>query len=81
MVRPRPVTLDSFFMQPNYGIVSQWFVRINSDLRFEMDRRTKQRLDLQLVCRIGPGRLLSAPIDSPEVLVTENFSRTGILLR
>jgi len=46
-----------------------------------MDRRTKQRLDLQLVCRIGPSKVLSTPISSADVLVTQNFSRTGILLR
>jgi hypothetical protein len=45
-----------------------------------MDRRTKERLDLQLVCRVGSGK--SSPAASPdEHLMSENFSRNGILLR
>jgi hypothetical protein len=46
-----------------------------------MDRRTKQRLDLRLVCRIGSSKLLSAAVSPADLLVTENFSRNGILLR
>ena len=46
-----------------------------------MERRAKQRLDLQLLCRIGPSKLLSAPVGTGAVLVSQNLSRTGILLR
>jgi hypothetical protein len=42
-----------------------------------MDRRTKIRLDLQLLCRIGDDRLLSAPFEG----LTENMSRDGMLMR
>lgn len=42
-----------------------------------MDRRTKARLDLQLRCRIGDDRLLSAPLEA----FTENMSRGGMLMR
>ena len=42
-----------------------------------MDRRTKQRLDLQLLCHLGAGAVCSAPVDG----VTENISRDGILMR
>src|SRR5690242_2074449 len=42
-----------------------------------MDRRTKARLDLQLLCRIGTERLVSAPLEG----LTENVSRDGMLMR
>jgi c-di-GMP-binding flagellar brake protein YcgR len=42
-----------------------------------MDRRTKTRIDLQLLCRIGADRLVSAPLEG----VTENVSRDGMLMR
>jgi len=42
-----------------------------------MERRTKARLDLQLLCRIGDDKLLSAPLEA----FTENMSRDGILMR
>src|SRR5690348_6848532 len=45
-----------------------------------MDRRTKERLDLQLVCRIGSRKVFSA-LRAHGTLLTENLSRTGILLR
>lgn len=77
----RPVTLDSVLVQPIFGIVSPLPERINSDITNEMDRRTKQRLDLQLVCRVGASKVLSAPASKTKFLVTENFSRSGILLR
>jgi hypothetical protein len=43
----------------------------------QMDRRTKARLDLQLLCRIGTDRLLSEPLEG----LTENVSRDGMLMR
>lgn len=46
-----------------------------------MERRTKERIDLQLICRIGCCEMLSMPRSSRDVLMSENFSRTGILLR
>jgi hypothetical protein len=46
-----------------------------------MDRRSKERIDLQLICRIGRSEMLSTPRASCDVLMSENFSRTGILLR
>lgn len=46
-----------------------------------MDRRTKERLDLQLVCRVGAGKALPAASRADERLMSENFSRNGILLR
>lgn len=42
-----------------------------------MDRRTKQRIDLQLHCRLGTGAIRSAALEG----ITENISRTGILMR
>lgn len=41
-----------------------------------MDRRDKERHELQLVCRFGAARVLSAPYQG----VTENVSRAGILM-
>lgn len=46
-----------------------------------MDRRSKERIDLQLICRIGSCEMLSMPRSSCDVLMSENFSRAGILLR
>jgi c-di-GMP-binding flagellar brake protein YcgR len=42
-----------------------------------MDRRTKQRVDLQLICSLGESAVRSTPLQS----VTENISRDGILMR
>jgi hypothetical protein len=42
-----------------------------------MERRTKARLDLQLLCRIGDDRILSAPLEA----FTEKMSRDGMLMR
>jgi len=46
-----------------------------------MDRRTKERLDLQLVCRVAAGKAQQAESCAGERLMSENFSRNGILLR
>ena len=46
-----------------------------------MNGRTSERLDLQLICRIGRSKMLSMPRSSPDVLMSENLSRAGILLR
>jgi hypothetical protein len=46
-----------------------------------MNGRRHERLDLQLTCRIGCTEMLSTPRSSPDVLMSENFSRAGILLR
>jgi hypothetical protein len=47
-----------------------------------MNRRTKERLDLRLLCRIGPAKVLSA-LDSPaqSIGLTQNLSRSGLLMR
>jgi len=42
-----------------------------------MDRRTKSRIDVQLTCYIGAGRVTGEPMRT----ITENVSRTGILMR
>ena len=42
-----------------------------------MDRRTKERMDVQLTCYVGAGRVQATPIKA----LTENVSRTGILMR
>jgi c-di-GMP-binding flagellar brake protein YcgR len=42
-----------------------------------MDRRTKTRIDLQLICRIGAGEVLSHPCEG----LIENVSRGGMLMR
>jgi hypothetical protein len=41
-----------------------------------MDRRVKERHELQLVCRFGTASILSAPYEG----VTQNVSRDGILM-
>jgi hypothetical protein len=46
-----------------------------------MNGRRSERLDLQLICRIGRSKMLSMPRSSPDVLMSENFSRAGLLLR
>ena len=46
-----------------------------------MNRRSKERLDLQLVCRLSAGNTKSAAVNSADQLMSENFSRNGILLR
>jgi c-di-GMP-binding flagellar brake protein YcgR len=42
-----------------------------------MDRRNKTRIDLQLTCYIGAGKVQAAPVHA----ITENVSRTGMLMR
>jgi c-di-GMP-binding flagellar brake protein YcgR len=42
-----------------------------------MDRRTKSRIDVQLTCYVGAGRVQAEPIRA----LTENVSRTGMLMR
>lgn len=46
-----------------------------------MDRRSKERLDLQLVCRVGSGKTQPAEGGPNDHLMSENFSRNGMLLR
>jgi c-di-GMP-binding flagellar brake protein YcgR len=43
----------------------------------QMDRRTKSRIDVQLTCYVGAGRVTGEPMRA----LTENVSRTGILMR
>jgi hypothetical protein len=45
------------------------------------DRRARSRLDLQLICRVGAGQVASTPVTPDSVLLSENISRAGILLR
>jgi c-di-GMP-binding flagellar brake protein YcgR len=42
-----------------------------------MDRRTKTRIDVQLTCCINAGKAQATPVRA----ITENVSRTGILMR
>jgi c-di-GMP-binding flagellar brake protein YcgR len=42
-----------------------------------MDRRTKSRIDVQLTCYVGAGKVKAEPIRA----FTENVSRTGIRMR
>ncbi len=42
-----------------------------------MDRRSKSRIDVQLTCYVGAGRIKAAPLRT----LTENVSRTGVLMR
>jgi c-di-GMP-binding flagellar brake protein YcgR len=42
-----------------------------------MDRRTKSRIDVQLTCYVGAGKVKAAPVRA----LTENVSRTGMLMR
>jgi c-di-GMP-binding flagellar brake protein YcgR len=42
-----------------------------------MDRRTKSRIDVQLTCYVGAGKVEAASIRA----LTENVSRTGMLMR
>jgi hypothetical protein len=51
-----------------------------------MNRRTKERLDLQLLCRIGARTVLSTPSGRQAAKVrgiglTENLSRSGLLMK
>lgn len=50
---------------------------INIKLPPKMDRRTKTRIDVQLTCYVGAGRIKGAPMRT----FTENVSRTGMLMR
>jgi c-di-GMP-binding flagellar brake protein YcgR len=43
----------------------------------KMDRRTKSRIDVQLTCFIGAGKVLASPLR----MLTRNVSRNGILMR
>ena len=42
-----------------------------------MDRRTKSRIEVQLTCYVGAGKVQAAPVCA----FTENVSRTGMLMR
>ena len=42
-----------------------------------MDRRSKSRVDVQLTCYVGAGRIKGEPLRT----LTENVSRTGMLMR
>jgi c-di-GMP-binding flagellar brake protein YcgR len=42
-----------------------------------MDRREKSRIDVQLTCYVGAGRVKAEPMRA----ITENVSRTGMLMR
>lgn len=42
-----------------------------------MDRRTRSRIDVQLTCFVGSGRAHAEPLRA----LTENVSRTGVLMR
>jgi c-di-GMP-binding flagellar brake protein YcgR len=42
-----------------------------------MDRRTKSRIDVQLMCYVGAGKVHATPMRA----FTENVSRTGMLMR
>jgi c-di-GMP-binding flagellar brake protein YcgR len=42
-----------------------------------IDRRSMSRHDMQLVCHIGPGHIVSKPVAG----VVENISRGGMLMR
>lgn len=68
-------------MQSIGGIVFKRSESYTSDLSYDMNRRIKERLDIQLVCRIGCSNMLSMPRSSSDVLMSENFSRAGLLVR
>lgn len=42
-----------------------------------MNRRIKSRIDVQLTCYVGAGKVKGAPLRA----ITENISRTGVLMR
>ena len=42
-----------------------------------MDRRTKSRIDVQLTCYVGAGKVKAEPVRA----FTKNVSRTGMLMR
>jgi c-di-GMP-binding flagellar brake protein YcgR len=42
-----------------------------------MDRRIKSRIDVQLMCYVGAGKVRATPVRA----FTENVSRTGMLMR
>src|SRR5256885_10054186 len=42
-----------------------------------MDRRNKSRIDMQLTCYVAAGRVEATPMRA----LTENVSRTGVLMR
>ena len=48
-----------------------------------MNRRTKERVDLHLQCRLGPSKVLSIPLAGQSQIIglTQNLSRCGILMR
>lgn len=47
-----------------------------------MNRRTKERVDLNLQCRLGPSKVLSVPTlgQSQIIGLTQNLSRCGMLM-
>ena len=69
--------MDSIFVPPIFGIVPTCPSVINSDLQQEMDRRSKTRVDVQLTCLVTADRIEATPLR----VITENVSRTGILMR
>ena len=64
-------------MPPIFGIVPTCPSVINSDLQQEMDRRSKTRVDVQLTCLVTADHIEATPLR----VITENVSRTGILMR
>ena len=42
-----------------------------------MNRRIKSRIDVQLTCYVDAGKVKGAPLRA----ITENISRTGVLMR
>jgi PilZ domain len=47
-----------------------------------MNRRTKERVDLRLQCRLGPEKVLSVPAGGASQIIglTSNLSRSGLLM-
>lgn len=70
------VSMDNIRIQPFLGIVLLGISEYIRTYTF-MDRRTKQRIDLQLLCRLSMSAVLSTPLHA----ITENISRDGILMR
>jgi hypothetical protein len=48
-----------------------------------MNRRTKERVDLRLQCRLGPEKVLSVPSSGQSQIIglTSNLSRCGLLMQ
>ena len=70
-------------IQPIFGIVPRYRNGINSNITNEMNRRTKDRVDLRLQCRLGPEKVLSVTSASQSQVIglTQNVSRCGLLMR